>query len=195
MTVKKIHSICVYCGTGAKVDAVYKDAAARMGRILAEEKVRLVYGGGRVGLMGLISESCFRAGGEVYGIIPEHIQDKEIRNNDVTELFVVDSMHTRKRMMVDKSEGFAVLPGGFGTLDETFEILTWKYLGLHDKPVVFVNINNFYEPLMGMVDHMVNTGFTPFWQRNMFQVVDSPEDVLPALRSQVEHIRPDIKKL
>jgi uncharacterized protein (TIGR00730 family) len=192
---RKIKSVCVYCGTGSNVNQVYKDAAANVGTLLAQEGVRLVYGGGKVGLMGIVSEACFKAGGEVVGIIPEHIQNKEIKNEDLTEVYVVDSMHTRKRMMVDKSEGFIVLPGGFGTLDETFEILTWKYLGLHDKPVVIVNVENFYDPLLKMVDHMVDEGFTPFWQRNLYQVVDDPADALTALRTQTEHIRPDTKRM
>jgi len=129
------------------------------------------------------------------GIIPEHIQDKEVMNDDVTELHIVDSMHTRKKMMVDKSEGFIVLPGGFGTLDETFEILTWKYLGLHDKPIVLLNVEGFYDPLLKMVDHMVDVGFTPFWHRSLYQVVETPEDAIVALSSQTEHMRPDIKHL
>lgn len=162
---------------------------------MAESKVRLVYGGGRVGLMGIVSQSCFAAGGEVVGIIPEHIQDKEIMNDDVTELFIVDSMHTRKKMMVDKSEGFIVLPGGFGTLDETFEILTWKYLGLHDKPIVLLNVEGFYDPLLKMVDHMVDSGFTPFWHRSLYQVVDTPEDAIVALSAQTERMQPDMKHL
>lgn len=195
MNMKKIASACVYCGTGHKVDPVYKETAARLGVAMAKENVRLVYGGGRVGLMGIVSENCFAAGGEVIGIIPEHIQDKEQVNDELTELFVVDSMHTRKGLMVEKSEGFIVLPGGFGTLDETFEILTWKYLGLHDKPIVFVNVNNFYDPLLAMVDHMVDSGFTPFWHRSLFQVVETPEEAIMALSSQKEHIQPDIKRL
>lgn len=191
----KIQSACVYCGTGHKVSQSYKDAAAHLGTVMAREKVRLVYGGGRVGLMGIVSQACFAAGGEVVGIIPEHIQDKEVVNDDVTELHIVDSMHTRKKMMVDKSEGFIVLPGGFGTLDETFEILTWKYLGLHDKPVVFLNVDGFYDPLMKMVDHMVDSGFTPFWHRSLYQLVETAEDAIVALSAQTEHIRPDIKHL
>lgn len=191
----KINSVTVYCGASSDVDPVYKDGTRRLGAILAQEKVRLVYGGGRVGLMGVVADAAFRNGGEVTGIIPEHIQQQEVSNTDVTELLVVDSMHTRKRMMVERSDGFVVLPGGFGTLDETFEILTWKYMGLHDKPVVFLNIKNFYAPLLSMVDHMVESGFTPFWQRNMFQVVEAPEDVLPALRAQTAHIRPNVKRL
>ncbi len=191
----KVNSACVYCGTGHSVSQVYKDTAARLGTVMAESKVRLVYGGGRVGLMGIVSQSCFAAGGEVVGIIPEHIQDKEIMNDDVTELFIVDSMHTRKKMMVDKSEGFIVLPGGFGTLDETFEILTWKYLGLHDKPIVLLNVEGFYDPLLKMVDHMVDSGFTPFWHRSLYQVVDTPEDAIVALSAQTERMQPDMKHL
>lgn len=195
MNMKKIKSACVYCGTGMKVDQIYKDAAAELGRHLAAEGVRLVYGGGRVGLMGIVSESCFKAGGEVVGIIPEHIQEKEQRNDDLTELYVVDSMHTRKKMMVDKSEAFIVLPGGFGTLDETFEILTWKYLNLHDKPVVLLNINGFYEPLLAMVDHMVKVGFTPAWHRDMFSVATTPAEALAALNALPETMEPVIKRL
>ncbi len=192
---RQINSVCVYCGTGSQVSPAYKQAAASVGRALAENNVKLVYGGGKVGLMGIVSEACFKAGGHVIGIIPEHIQDKEIKNENLAETYVVDSMHTRKRMMVDKSEGFIILPGGFGTLDEAFEILTWKYLGLHDKPIVFMNVNGFYDPLLKMVDHMVNEGFTPVWQRNLYQTVDNPEDALLTLRAQLEHIRPDTKRM
>jgi uncharacterized protein (TIGR00730 family) len=191
---RKVKSVCVYCGTGSKVDEVYKMAARALGELLAREGVRLVYGGGKTGLMGEIAQACFAAKGDVVGIIPEHVQDKEIKNTDVTEIFVVDSMHTRKRMMVDKSEAFVILPGGFGTLDETFEILTWKYMGLHDKPVVFVNVKGYYDPLLKMVDHMVNEGFTPFWQRNLFQVVDDVGEVLSAIRSAPEHIKADTRR-
>jgi uncharacterized protein (TIGR00730 family) len=190
---KKINAVCVYCGTGEGTDPAYKKAAAHFGAILAKEKIHLVYGGAENGLMGAVSSAAFENGGKVTGILPEHIQDREKRNPDVTELIVVDSMHTRKRLMVEKSDGFAVLPGGMGTLDETFEILTWKYLALHDKPVIFINTCGFYAPLLSMIDHMVKNGFTPFWQRNLFQVVDHPEEVLPAMKAQVEHIRPDTK--
>ncbi len=195
MNMRKVGSACVYCGTGHKVDPIYKETAARLGTVMAENKVRLVYGGGKVGLMGIVSEYCFKAGGEVVGIIPEHIQDTEITNEDLTELHVVDSMHTRKGLMVEKSEGFIVLPGGFGTLDETFEILTWKYLGLHDKPIVLINVNGFYEPLLKMIDHMVESGFTPFWHRSLYQVVETPEEAVQALSTQKERIPPDISHI
>lgn len=192
---KKVKSVCVYCGTGSKVDDAYRTAAFAMGGLLAKDNVRLVYGGGKVGLMGLVADGCSKAGGEVVGIIPEHIQDKEVKNEDATEVIVVDSMHTRKHMMVEKSDAFVVMPGGFGTLDEFFEILTWKYLGLHDKPVVLLNIKGYFTPLLNMVDHMVGEGFTPFWHRTLFQVVERPEDVLVAVNSTPEHIRPDLQHL
>lgn len=174
-------SVCVYCGTGEAVNALYKTAAADLGRALAASSVRLVYGGGSVGLMGIVSESCMQAGGKVMGIIPGHLSEKEGQKHDITDLVVVDSMHTRKHLMVEKSDGFIVLPGGLGTLDETFEILTWKYLGLHDKPVVLVNINGFYDPLVATIQHMVKEGFTPRHHLDMFAVVTRVEDVLPAL--------------
>jgi len=177
-------SVCVYCGTGSAVNQLYKDAAADLGRNLAASGVRLVYGGGSVGLMGIVSESCMQAGGTVMGIIPGHLSEKEGQKHDITDLVVVDSMHTRKHMMVENSDGFIVLPGGLGTLDETFEILTWKYLGLHDKPVVLVNINGFYDPLVATIRHMMHEGFTPQHHLDMFVVVDTVRDVLPALARQ-----------
>ena len=179
----KISSVCVYCGTGEKVDPSYKQAAADLGRGLGQNSLRLVYGGGKVGLMGIVSEATFDAGGEVVGIIPEHIQTKEIVNTKVMELHVVDSMHTRKRLMVEKSDAFVVLPGGFGTLDETFEILTWKYLKLHDKPIVFVNVRNYWGPLFDMIHHMSGTGFVPAWHRDLFVTVDSAGDAIDYLKS------------
>ena len=191
-----INSVCVYCGTGEKVDDAYKDAARALGAGFAANGVRLVYGGGRAGLMGIVADAAFGGGGEVIGIIPEHIQDRETLNKAVTELHIVDSMHTRKSMMVERSDGFVILPGGFGTLDETFEILTWRYLKLHDKPVVFVNVANYWTPLLDMVDHMVSAGFVPAWQRDMFHVVDKAEDALAVLQSETEaRIRPDVKRL
>ena len=177
-------SVCVYCGTGNAVNPLYKTAATELGQTLAASSVRLVYGGGSVGLMGIVSESCMLAGGRVMGIIPGHLSEKEGQKHDITELVVVDSMHTRKHMMVENSDGFVVLPGGLGTLDETFEILTWKYLGLHDKPVVLVNINGFYDPLVATIKHMVAEGFTPTHHLDMFVVVNRVQDVLPALARQ-----------
>lgn len=177
-------AVCVYCGTGNEVNPVYKEAAAELGRTLASRGVGLVYGGGSVGLMGIVSESCMQAGGRVTGIIPGHLSEKEGQKHDISELVVVDSMHERKNLMVERSDGFAVLPGGLGTLDETFEILTWKYLGLHDKPIVLINVNGFYDPLIAMVNHMAAEGFTPPHHLKMFEVVAAPAEALGALARQ-----------
>ncbi len=192
----EIKSICVYCGTGEQVKDSYKNAAIDLGAELAKENIKLVYGGGGVGLMGLVSTSSKKNGGYVTGIIPEHIQEKERKNHDVDELHVVDSMHTRKRMMIDKSDAFAVLPGGFGTLDESFELLTWKYLKLHDKPIALINIDGYWNKLIELIDHMIKEGFTPSWQRDMFIVVDNIEDVIKELKnSNKSKIKTDLNRL
>lgn len=180
-----IKSVSVYCGTAENVDPVFKEAATKLGGLLAHAGIRLVYGGGKAGLMGLVAKACFDGGGQVVGIIPDHVQEKEILNKDVTEMHIVDSFHTRKRMMVEKSDGFVILPGGFGTLDEAFEVLTWKYCGLHAKSVVFVNISGFYDPLLATIDHMIAKGFSQGWHRGLFRVVDAPEDVGGALADQL----------
>lgn len=190
-----VKSVTVYCGTGSEVDPVYKLGAAEVGTLLGQSGVRLVYGGGSVGLMGIVSESCMKAGGKVMGIIPGHLSAKEGQKHDITELVVVDSMHERKQMMVEHSDGFVVLPGGMGTLDETFEILTWKYLRLHDKPVVFVNLKGYFDPLFALIDNMVAEGFTPYWHTTLYDVASHPLEVLTLLQKHKEHMKADIARL
>ena len=183
---KAPNSVCVYCGSSSRVADVHKDAAHMLGDGLARRGIRLVYGGGRVGLMGIAADAALAAGGHVVGIIPEHIQAAEIEHTGLTELHVVDSMHTRKRMMVDRSDAFVVLPGGLGTLDEAFEILTWKQLGLHDKPVVIVDVDGYWRPLLGLVDHMVAQGFAQPAHLALFTVVDDVDGVFAALAHEPE---------
>lgn len=186
----KIKSVCVYCGSSARVDQVYKDAAVELGRTLAANKWDLVYGGGRVGLMGLVADSALSAGSKVVGIIPQHIQAREIEHTDLTELHVVDSMHIRKQMMVDRGDAFVILAGGLGTLDEFFEILTWKQLGLHDKPVVMVNINGYWTKMVEAIKHIADQKFMRAEDLTMFQVVDSVAEV-PAALNEAPHERFD----
>ncbi|MBP7252300.1 MAG: TIGR00730 family Rossman fold protein [Alphaproteobacteria bacterium] len=154
-----VNSVCVYCGSANRVDATFKNIARDVGTAIASQKKRLVYGGGRVGLMGIVADSALAAGGEVIGVIPQHIQAREIQHTGLTELHVVEDMHTRKRMMVERSDAFVILPGGFGTLDETFEILTWKQLQLHSKPVVIFNAFGYWDKLISLVESMVGCGF------------------------------------
>lgn len=154
-----------------------------LGRMLAENKWGLVYGGGRVGLMGLVADSALSNGARAVGIIPKHIQSREIEHTDLTELHIVDTMHVRKQMMVDRADAFVILAGGLGTLDEFFELLTWKQLGLHDKPVVMVNVNGYWTKMLMAIRHIAESGFMRIEDMGMFQVVDSVEEVPAALRN------------
>lgn len=176
-----IQSVCVYCGSSNKIDETYKQVAIDVGKALAQHKLRLVYGGGHVGLMGLVADSALQSGGEVVGIIPEHIRAHEMQHLGLTELHVVDNMHTRKNMMVEKADAFVALPGGFGTLDELFEILTWKQLGLHTKPILIYNVNGFWDPLVDMINKIIEQNFAPKNNYLIFKTVSSVDEMFTAL--------------
>jgi uncharacterized protein (TIGR00730 family) len=174
-------SICVYCGSSADVAQSYKDAAVHLGREAGERGIEIIYGGGRVGLMGLVADSAIAAGGKVTGIIPSHILELEVAHQTLTELIVVENMHQRKMMMFERSEAFVILPGGLGTLDEAFEILTWKQLGLHRKPIIVANIDGYWDRLLALVDHGVDEGFIRSRHARLFAVVDQAGAILPML--------------
>ena len=152
-------SLCVYCGSNAGNDPKYAEAAVALGQRIAAEGMGLVYGGGNVGLMGIVADAVLAGGGEVTGVIPEHLMKWEVAHKGLTHLEIVGSMHERKRRMFDLSDGFVALPGGFGTLDEMFEMLTWRQLGLGDRPCAFLDVDGFYQPLIAMLDRMVTTRF------------------------------------
>lgn len=181
--ITNIKSVCVYCGSSARVDQVYKDAAVELGKVVAVHGWDVVYGGGRVGLMGLVADSALSAGARVVGIIPQHIQAREVEHTDLSELHIVDSMHIRKQMMVDRSDAFVILAGGLGTLDEFFELLTWKQLGLHDKPIVMVNINNYWTKMIEAIRYIADEKFMRNEDMSMFQVVDTVAQVPAALNN------------
>ncbi|HUN52729.1 MAG TPA: TIGR00730 family Rossman fold protein [Candidatus Sulfotelmatobacter sp.] len=176
-----LSSLCVYCGSATGTDPAHRQAAATLGRLLASHDVALVYGGGRIGLMGVCADAVLDAGGRVIGVIPEHLNKVEIGHRGVSKLHVVPSMHVRKQMMFELADAFAVLPGGIGTLDETFEIITWRYLGLHDKPIVLVDNKGYWRPFLGLIDHVIATGFAKPAIRALYQVVERVEDVIPAV--------------
>jgi uncharacterized protein (TIGR00730 family) len=176
-----IKSLCVFCGSAGRVDEAHRAAASEFGRTAAMRGIRLVYGGGRIGLMGLAADAALAAGGAVVGIIPRHLQEAEVGHQGVTELIVTADMHTRKRLMFDMSDGFVVLPGGLGTLDETFEILTWKQLRLHDKPIVILDAAGYWKPLVALVDHTITEGYARPQNRQMFTVVETVPAVFEAL--------------
>ncbi|MGQ0662769.1 MAG: TIGR00730 family Rossman fold protein [Pseudomonadota bacterium] len=194
MTVAK--SICVYCGSSNRGPKSHRQAAARLGQLIAGAGIELVFGGGRVGLMGVIADAALKAGGRVTGIIPEHLIKAEVGHGRVSELVVVDSMHARKETMFRRADGFVILPGGPGTLDETFEILTWKLLGLHDKPVVIVSLGDYWRPLLVLIDRMVARRYAQPGFRDMFQVVARVEEALPAIaRAPEPRFAPAIRRL
>ena len=176
-----IGAICVFCGSADGHDPVHRVDAARLGTILAGAGIRLVFGGGNAGLMGALADAALAAGGEVVGVIPRRLVASEHAHPDITEMHVVDGMHARKAKMFALADGFATLAGGVGTLDETFEIITWKQLGMHHKPIVLVDGAGYWEPLDALVAHTVAAGFTSPATRALYEVVPSVADVLPAL--------------
>ena len=181
---KKIRRLCVYCGSSGAVEPQFREAASELGARLGAAGIELVYGGGRVGLMGLLADATLRAGGKVIGIIPTRLLQAEVAHLGVTELVVVDSMHDRKRLMAEQADAFAVLPGGIGTLDELFEIVSWKQLGLHDKSVLHVDIGGYWAPLRALLDHIVVNGFARPQTRRLLHVVPSVSALMTALSEE-----------
>jgi uncharacterized protein (TIGR00730 family) len=180
---RDLKSLCVYCGSSNDGPSGHRIAARGFGRMLGTGKIDLVYGGGRVGLMGAVADGAIEAGGHVVGIIPEHLMRAEVGHGQVSELHVVASMHARKAMMFERSDAFVALPGGPGTLDEVFEILTWRQLRLHDKPTVLCNLDGYWNGLIGLIDGIIAANYARPSFREYFVVVDSIEAILPALRA------------
>jgi uncharacterized protein (TIGR00730 family) len=174
-------AVCVFCGAASGVSPAYAAAAGALGRRLAEQGTTLVYGGGRVGLMGTVADAALAAGGRVVGVIPRALMDREVGHTGLTELHVLASMHERKALMYDRSDAFVALPGGFGTLDELCETLTWGQMGLHAKPCGLLNVNGYWDPLLALFDHAVAEGFVRGAHRALVQVADDPARLLSAL--------------
>src|SRR5271156_4010309 len=178
----KINAVCVYCGSSPGPDPVFVETAQKFGKILAENGVRLVYGGGSIGLMGAIAEAVREHGGVATGIIPEFMTRREQPRRLAQELIVTRDMHERKRTMFERADAFVALPGGIGTLEEVVEQLTWAQLGRHKKPILFANINGYWNPLLALIAHMRDLEFMPGAMRVNFLVADGVEDILPMLR-------------
>lgn len=179
----KLRRICVYCGSNAGNDPAHRAAAHDLGAFLARSGLGLVYGGGNVGLMGAVADGALSQNGEVIGVIPKSLMEKELGHGGVTELHVVTSMHERKQMMVDLSDGFIALPGGFGTLDELFETLTWLQLSFHDKPVGLLNVGGFFDGLIEFIDHMSRSGFLKPEHARCVLVENDPTRLLAAMET------------
>ncbi len=174
-------AICVYCGANPGARPEYAEQARALGRVLAGQGLGLVYGGGNVGLMGIIADEVLRCGGEAVGIIPEALMKKEIGHMGLTELHIVSSMHERKQMMADRSDAFIAMPGGVGTYEELFETFTWLQLGYHSKPIGLLNVNGFYDGLLGFLQHAADEGFLRANHAAMLQVSTDPADLVEQL--------------
>src|SRR5215475_3332794 len=177
-----IKTVCVYCGSGAGTNPLFVEAATAFGKILAENCIRLVYGGGSVGIMGAVATAVLDHGGKVTGIIPDFLVKKEVMM-PIEDLIITPDMHERKRLMFEHSDAFVALPGGIGTLEELVEQLTWKQLGRHSKPVLLANIDGFWEPLLDLLAHMRSTQFIRTGQSVDILKAERVEDILPRLRS------------
>ena len=190
----RMKTVCVYCGSNTGIRPIYAARAAMLGERLAREHLTVVYGGGNVGLMGVLAEAALSAGGEVVGVIPEQLVGWEVAHSRLSRLEVVSPMHERKARMFDLSDAFIALPGGFGTLDEMFEMLTWRQLGLGDKPCAFLDVDGFYAPLIAMLDRMVEQGFLRAEHRRDLwhgENIDALLEWMRAYRSVQVSKRPD----
>ena len=174
-------SICVYCGANAGVSPVYAEAARALGRALVAQDLALVYGGGNVGLMGIIADEVLRVGGEVTGVIPTALVEREVGHTGLTRQFIVKDMHERKAMMAELSDGFIAMPGGMGTLEELFEMLTWSQLGIHAKPIGLLNVDGFYDSLAGFIRHATEQGFVRPQHAALLMVESEPQNLLRRL--------------
>jgi len=193
MPMNQIRTVCVYCGSGPGTNPHFEQAAITLGKVFAENDIRLVYGGGSIGLMGAVAKSTLDHGGKVTGIIPDFLRARENALTRVQEMIVTPDMHERKRLMFERSDAFVALPGGIGTLEELVEQLTWQQLGRHSKPVLLANIDNFWEPLLALLAHMRSTAFIrPSLPLEVLQA-ERVEDILPRLHAAAA-LAPDTGK-
>ena len=184
-----MRAVAVFCGSRNGSDPAFARAAEALGHGLAERGIRLVYGGGGIGIMGILARAVLRKGGEVTGVIPRFLMELELRHPDLSELVVVDDMHTRKRIMFERSDAFVVLPGGLGTLDEAMEIITWRQLARHDKPVVALNVAGYWETLSAVVDNAIRHGFAEPDVTGLFSVVETVEDLFSTIEADANDSR------
>jgi uncharacterized protein (TIGR00730 family) len=174
-------NILVYCGSSKGYNDIYQQSAEHLGKLMVARQFRLVYGAGSVGLMGVIADAVLAQGGEVIGVIPQFLSDWEVGHRNLTENHVVSTMHERKQLMAQRSDAVVAMPGGYGTLDELFEILTWKQLQLHQMPIGLLNVRGYFNPLLAMIDRMVEEGFLKIENKALFMVADTPEALLDQL--------------
>jgi uncharacterized protein (TIGR00730 family) len=190
MTPQVLQSICVFCGSSTGANPAYRRAAESLGRAIATSGRRLVYGGGNVGLMGVLADAALEQGGQVIGVIPRHLVDLEVAHQSLTEQRIVDSMHQRKQLMAELAEGFVILPGGLGTLEEFFEVWTWGQLGLHRKPYGILNVASYFDSLLAFLDHSVSERFVRPDHRRLLLMAEDPVELLHRLDTYAVPLSP-----
>jgi hypothetical protein len=178
-------NLCIYCGASERVEPKFREIGKTVGSLLAKHGINMVYGGGRMGVMGDVSTTALEEGGQVIGYIPELLVERETAHKGIQELNIVDSMHTRKLKMYERSNGFLILPGGFGTLDEFFEIMTWKQLSLHQKPIVIYNFQEYWSPLINLLHHTIDQNFAKTEHRFIFDVVNTNDELIHVLKTHI----------
>jgi len=183
---KDISALCVFCGSRPGNDPTHAQTAQELGKAIADRKIRLIYGGGRIGLMGIVADTVFEHGGQVTGVIPEFLMNLEVGNDQVGDLIITESMHTRKAKMFELSDAAVILPGGLGTLDEAFEIITWKQLLQHDKPIALVDVNNYWRPFIKLVNSIVEGGFAHEKVKDLFTVANDVNGIFSALENALK---------
>lgn len=182
---KQVKAITVFCGSSPGFDPIFMETAHQLGQYLASRSIKVIYGGAKVGLMGAVADGALSQGGQVIGVLPQFLQTKEVAHTNLTELFLVESMHQRKLKMHELSDGVIALPGGYGTLEEYFEMLTWSQLGLHQKPIGLLNVNHFYDSLLTLADTMVTNGLLKPVNRDMMLVDHSIESLISQMDNYV----------
>ena len=185
--INEIKTICVFCGSSAGNDPLYAEAAKKLARILVGHEIKLVYGGALVGIMGILANEFLHHGGQVIGVIPKFLEEFELSHRGLTELHLVETMHERKQKMEDLAEAFVLLPGGFGSMEEFFEVWTWTQLGLHRKPIGILNTKGYFDDLLKFSDHMVNEGFVRQAHRDWVTVKNDPDELVNALLTRELH--------
>ena len=180
------NSICVYCGSKSGENPVHARIARDLGKRIASEGLRLIFGGGSIGLMGILADAVIDSGGEVIGIIPTKLNSPEVGHSRIKDLRIVDNMHERKQLMFNLSDAFICLPGGLGTLDEAFEIITWKQLGYHNKPIVIIDSENYWKNLFSLVEDIIEEGFADSKIKKLYSIVSKVDDVFPILRESMK---------
>jgi uncharacterized protein (TIGR00730 family) len=191
-----IQSVCVFCGASPGLNPAYRAAAMELGKLFGKNGVQLVYGGGGSGLMGIVADSVLETGGDVTGVIPDYLKERELGHQKLTRLEVVSSMHERKRRMFDLADGIVVLPGGVGTLEEALEVITWKQLGMHNKPIVILNVQRYWQKLDDLIAATIENGFAAPPTRDLYELIETPSEVIPTLqRIQLNPINTDLARL